>query len=155
MHVIAAKAVCFKEAAGEDFKAYQRQIVRNAKALASALTAKGMRLVSGGTDNHMMLLNLTGTGRTGKELEGLLVRANVTVNKNTVPFETLSPFVTSGIRVGTPAVTSRGMKEPEMEKIAGFIARLADQGEEAITAVKEEVVALCERFPLYEGDTID
>ena len=155
MHVIAAKAVCFKEAAGENFKAYQHQIVKNAKALAEALTAKGLRLVSGGTDNHMMLINLTGTGRTGKELEGLLVRANVTVNKNTVPFETLSPFVTSGIRVGTPAVTSRGMREPEMEKIAGFIALLAEKGEEAIPGVKEEVIALCERFPLYEGDIVD
>ena len=155
MHVIAAKAVCFKEAAGEDFKAYQHQIVKNAKALAEALTAKGLRLVSGGTDNHMMLINLTGTGRTGKELEGLLVRANVTVNKNTVPFETLSPFVTSGIRVGTPAVTSRGMKEAEMEKIAGFIALLTEKGEEAIPQVKKEVIALCEKFPLYEGDSID
>ncbi len=155
MHIIAAKSVCFKEAAGEDFKAYQHQIVLNARALAAALTAKGLRLVSGGTDNHMMLLNLTGTGRTGKELENLLVRANVTVNKNTVPFETLSPFVTSGIRVGTPAVTSRGMREPEMEKIAGFIALLAEKGEEAIPGVKEEVIALCERFPLYEGDIVD
>ncbi len=154
MHVIAAKAVCFREAAGEDFRAYQRQIVKNAKALAASLTAKGLRLVSGGTDNHMMLINLTGTGRTGKELENLLVRANVTVNKNTVPFETLSPFVTSGIRVGTPAVTSRGMKEPEMEKIASFVARLAEKGEAVIPEVKKEVVALCEKFPLYEGDTI-
>jgi len=154
MHVIAAKAVCFREAAGEDFRTYQRQIVKNAKALAASLTAKGLRLVSGGTDNHMMLINLTGTGRTGKELENLLVRANVTVNKNTVPFETLSPFVTSGIRVGTPAVTSRGMKEPEMEKIASFVARLAEKGEAVIPEVKKEVVALCEKFPLYEGDTI-
>lgn len=155
MHIIAAKAVCFKEAAGEDFKAYQHQIVLNARALAAALTAKGLRLVSGGTDNHMMLINLTGTGRTGKELENLLVRANVTVNKNTVPFETLSPFVTSGVRVGTPAVTSRGMKEPEMEEIADFIARLAVKGEDAIPEVKAEVIALCEKFPLYEGGTID
>ena len=155
MHIIAAKAVCFKEAAGEDFKTYQHQIIVNARALAAGLTAKGLRLVSGGTDNHMMLLNLTGTGRTGKELENLLVRANVTVNKNTVPFETLSPFVTSGIRVGTPAVTSRGMKEPEMEIIAGFIARLAESGEDAIPEVKAQVLALCENFPLYEGETID
>ncbi len=155
MHIVAAKAVCFKEAAGEDFKAYQHQIVLNARALAAALTAKGLRLVSGGTDNHMMLINLTGTGRTGKELENLLVRANVTVNKNTVPFETLSPFVTSGVRVGTPAVTSRGMKEPEMEEIADFIARLAVKGEDAIPEVKAEVIALCEKFPLYEGGTID
>ena len=155
MHVIAAKAVCFKEAAGEGFKAYQHQIVLNARALAAALTAKGIRLVSGGTDNHMMLINLTGTGRTGKELEGLLVRANVTVNKNTVPFETLSPFVTSGIRVGTPAVTSRGMKEPEMEKIAGFIELLTGKGEDAIPEVKAQVLELCEKFPLYEGGTVD
>ena len=155
MHIIAAKAVCFKEAAAEDFKAYQHQIVLNARALAAALTAKGLRLVSGGTDNHMMLINLTGTGRTGKELEGLLVRANVTVNKNTVPFETLSPFVTSGIRVGTPAVTSRGMKEPEMEKIAGFIELLTGKGEDAIPEVKAQVLELCEKFPLYEGGTVD
>jgi glycine hydroxymethyltransferase len=155
MHVIAAKAVCFKEAAGEGFKAYQHQIILNARALAAALTAKGIRLVSGGTDNHMMLINLTGTGRTGKELENLLVRANVTVNKNTVPFETLSPFVTSGVRMGTPAVTSRGMKEPEMEKIAGFIALLAEKGEDAIPEVKAQVISLCEKYPLYEGGTID
>jgi glycine hydroxymethyltransferase len=155
MHVIAAKAVCFKEAAGEGFKAYQHQIILNARALAAALTAKGIRLVSGGTDNHMMLINLTGTGRTGKELENLLVRANVTVNKNTVPFETLSPFVTSGIRVGTPAVTSRGMREPEMEKIAGFIALLTEKGEEAIPEIKAQVLSLCENYPLYEGGTID
>jgi glycine hydroxymethyltransferase len=103
----------------------------------------------------MMLINLTGTGRTGKELENLLVRANVTVNKNTVPFETLSPFVTSGVRVGTPAVTSRGMKEPEMEKIAGFIALLAEKGEDAIPEVKAQVISLCEKYPLYEGGTID
>ena len=155
MHIIAAKAVCFKEAAGEGFKTYQHQIILNARALAAGLTAKGLRLVSGGTDNHMMLLNLTGTGRTGKELENLLVRANVTVNKNTVPFETLSPFVTSGVRVGTPAVTSRGMREPEMEQIAGFIARLAEAGEDAIPEVKAQVLALCEKFPLYEGETVD
>lgn len=155
MHVIAAKAVCFKEAAGEGFKAYQHQIILNARALAAALTKKGLRLVSGGTDNHMMLINLTGTGRTGKELENLLVRANVTVNKNTVPFETLSPFITSGVRVGTPAVTTRGMKEPEMEKIASFIALLTEKGEEAIPEVKRQVLALCEKFPLYEGETID
>jgi glycine hydroxymethyltransferase len=154
MHVIAAKAVCFKEAAEAEFKAYQRQVVLNAKALAGALSAKGLRLVSGGTDNHLILINLTGTGRTGKELESLLVRANITVNKNTVPFETLSPFVTSGIRVGTPAVTSRGMGEREMEKIAGFIAALTQRGEEAIPQVKGQVVSLCENFALYEGDVI-
>jgi glycine hydroxymethyltransferase len=154
MHVIAAKAICFKEAAQDSFKAYQRQIVLNARALAKALADKGLRLVSGGTDNHMMLINLADTGRTGKELEGLLVRANITVNKNTVPFETLSPFVTSGIRVGTPAVTSRGMKEAEMERIAGFIAALTERGETAIDEIKRDVIALCEKYPLYAGDIL-
>ena len=117
-HVIAGKAVCFKEALSDEFKAYQHQIVLNARAMAEEFTRQGIRLVSGGTDNHLMLLDLTGTGVTGKALEALLGQANITVNKNTIPKETLSPFVTSGIRVGTPAVTTRGMKEDEMRRIA-------------------------------------
>ena len=150
-HVIAGKAVCFKEALSDEFKAYQHQIVLNARAMAEAFTAEGIRLVSGGTDNHLMLLDLTGTGVTGKALESLLGQANITVNKNTIPKETLSPFVTSGVRIGTPAVTSRGMKEPEMVAIAKMIARLIREGEAAVDAVKQEVLALCARFPLYDG----
>ena len=155
MHVIAAKAVCFKEAMSDSFKAYQHQIIENARALADGLTRRGFKLVSGGTDNHLMLINLTGTGVTGKELEKRLVQANITVNKNTVPFETLSPFITSGIRLGTPAVTTRGMKQAEMDQIAGFIARLTEEGDAAIEPVKRQVIELCERFPLYPNDVIE
>ena len=150
-HVIAGKAVCFKEALSDGFKAYQHQIVLNAKAMAEEFTRQGIRLVSGGTDNHLMLLDLTGTGVTGKALETLLGQANITVNKNTIPKETLSPFVTSGVRIGTPAVTTRGMKEPEMVKIAQLIARMIREGEAATEEVRQEVLALCARFPLYEG----
>ena len=148
-HVIAGKAVCFKEALSDEFKAYQHQIVLNSKAMAEEFNKQGIRLVSGGTDNHLMLLDLTGTGVTGKALEALLGQANITVNKNTIPKETLSPFVTSGIRVGTPAVTTRGMKEDEMRRIAQWIARVVREGEAALPQVKEEVLSLCERFPLY------
>ena len=150
-HVIAGKAVCFKEALSDEFKAYQHQIVLNAKAMAEEFTRQGIRLVSGGTDNHLMLLDLTGTGVTGKALETLLGQANIMVNKNTIPKETLSPFVTSGVRIGTPAVTTRGMKEPEMVKIAQLIARMIREGEAATEEVRQEVLALCARFPLYEG----
>ena len=150
-HVIAGKAVCFKEALSDEFKAYQHQIVLNARAMADAFIAEGIRLVSGGTDNHLMLLDLTGTGVTGKELEALLGQANITVNKNTIPKETLSPFVTSGVRLGTPAVTSRGMKEPEMVAIAKMITRLIREVEAAVDDVKQEVLELCARFPLYDG----
>lgn len=148
-HVIAGKAVCLKEAMGEDFKAYQHQVVLNARAMAEEFTREGVRLVSGGTDNHLMLLDLTGTGVTGKALEALLGQANITVNKNTIPKETLSPFVTSGVRIGTPAVTTRGMKEPEMVQIAQWITRVIREGEAAVAPVKEAVLNLCERFPLY------
>ena len=148
-HVIAGKAVCFKEALSDGFKAYQHQIVLNAKAMAEEFNRQGIRLVSGGTDNHLMLLDLTGTGVTGKALESLLGQANITVNKNTIPKETLSPFVTSGIRVGTPAVTTRGMQEEEMRKIAQWIARVIREGEAALPQVKEEVLSLCAQFPLY------
>ena len=150
-HVIAGKAVCFKEALSDEFKQYQHQIVLNAKAMAEEFTRQGIRLVSGGTENHLMLLDLTGTGVTGKALETLLGQANITVNKNTIPKETLSPFVTSGVRIGTPAVTTRGMKEPEMVKIAQLIARMIREGEAATEEVRQEVLALCARFPLYEG----
>ena len=150
-HVIAGKAVCFKEALSDEFKQYQHQIVLNAKAMAEEFTRQGIRLVSGGTDNHLMLLDLTGNGVTGKALETLLGQANITVNKNTIPKETLSPFVTSGVRIGTPAVTTRGMKEPEMVKIAQLIARMIREGEAATEEVRQEVLALCARFPLYEG----
>lgn len=149
MHIIAAKAVCFHEAMQPEFKTYQQQIVKNASALSKTLAEAGIRLVSGGTDNHMMLVDLTPKGRTGKEVETLLDQAHITVNKNTIPFETLSPFVTSGVRIGTPAVTSRGMKEAEMAVIGNCIAKVIDGGEGAVPGVTEEVLALCERFPLY------
>ena len=154
-HVIAGKAVCFKEALSDEFKAYQHQIVLNAQAMAAQFNKEGVRLVSGGTDNHLMLLDLTGTGVTGKQLENLLGMANITVNKNTIPKETLSPFVTSGVRIGTPAVTSRGMKEPEMVLIASLIARLIREGETAVEDVKQQVLALCTRFPLYDDCVCD
>ena len=149
MHIIAAKAVCFHEALQPSFKEYQKQVVKNAAALAQALQANGMRIVSGGTDNHLMLVDLTSTGRTGKEVEALLDRANITVNKNTIPFETRSPFVTSGIRIGTPAVTSRGFNESDMLLIASFIARIVEGGEDAVEEVKKGVLALCEQRQLY------
>ena len=154
-HVIAGKAVCLGEALTDEFKAYQHQIILNAQALAEGFQKAGLRMVSGGTDNHLILINLTGTGVTGKELEKRLDAANITVNKNTVPFETLSPFITSGIRVGTPAVTSRGMKEPEMACIAEWIARLTFEGDSAIDAVKAEVEEMTRSFPLYANDVLE
>ena len=149
-HVIAGKAVCFKEAMTDAFRAYQQQIVKNAKTLADALMAEGIKLVSSGTDNHLMLIDLSGLELTGKELEALLGMANITVNKNTIPNEKRSPFVTSGIRIGTPAVTTRGMKEHEMQQIAKFIVNIIREGEPVITQTKKEVVELCSSFPLYE-----
>lgn len=149
MHIIAAKAVCFKEAMGEDFKAYQQQTVKNAAALARGLTEAGLRLVSGGTDNHLMLCDVMSKGRTGMEVQELLDSANITANKNTIPFETQSVKLTSGMRFGSPAVTTRGMKEPEMAEIAGMIADIVERGEEAVPAAKEQTIALCNRFPLY------
>ena len=150
-HVIAGKAVCFGEALTDAFKAYQRQIVKNAKALENAFHAEGVNMVSGGTDNHLLLLDFTGTEMTGKLMEALLEEANITVNKNTVPNETRSPFVTSGIRVGTPAVTTRGLKEPEMVKIAGWIAKVLREGEAAVPQVRDEVAAMMKNYPLYEA----
>ncbi|MBR3016986.1 MAG: serine hydroxymethyltransferase [Clostridia bacterium] len=149
-HVIAGKAVCFGEALKDEFKAYQKQIVKNAKALENAFRAEGVNMVSGGTDNHLLLLDFTGTEMTGKLMESLLEDANITVNKNTVPNETRSPFVTSGIRVGTPAATTRGLKEPEMVKIAGWIAKVLREGEAAVPQVRDEVAALMKNYPLYE-----
>ena len=149
MHVIAGKAVCLKEAMSDDFKAYQQQIVKNAAALAAELQKQGLRLVSGGTDNHLMLVDLSALDCTGKDLEKRLDAAHITVNKNTIPFETRSPFVTSGVRIGTPAATSRGMKEPEMALIGQWIAKLAKEGDSAVEEVKQGVLKLCERFPLY------
>ena len=150
MHVIAAKAVAFQEALAPSFKTYQEQVLRNARALAAALTARGFRLVSGGTDNHLMLLDLRQTELTGKLAQETLDRAHITVNRNTVPFETRSPFVTSGVRIGTPAVTTRGMTEPEMDAIAGFIFRsLQAVGDDrALASVADDVIALCKRFPI-------
>ena len=149
MHIIAAKAVCFGEALQPEFKAYQQQIVRNAAALADALQSRGVRLVSGGTDNHLMLADVYCRGKTGAEVQELLDRANITANKNTIPFDTLSMRQTSGMRFGSPAVTTRGLREEEMRQIGAMIARLIDEGEAAVPAVKEQVVELCRRFPLY------
>lgn len=151
MHVIAAKAVAFKEALAPEFKTYQEQIIKNAKALADALTAQGFRLVSGGTDTHLMLLDLTETGLTGKIAEEALDKAGITVNKNTIPNETRSPFVTSGIRIGTPAATTHGLKEAEMVQVAGFIADALKntENEAELLRIKGEVNALMKKFPLY------
>ena len=150
MHVIASKAVCFEEAFSESFKAYQHQIVKNAAALAGSLNEHGIKLVSGGTDNHLMLLDITDKGLTGKELEKLLEDAGITVNKNAIPFDTRSPFITSGIRVGTPAVTSRGMDEADMAEIGAWIADVIERKEEALEEVKGKVRALCAKRPLYK-----
>ena len=154
MHIIAAKAVAFKEALSPEFKEYQKQVVKNAKALADTLLEEGVNLVSGGTDNHLMLLNLVGTGVTGKQLEKWLDEAHITVNKNAVPNDPEKPFVTSGVRIGTPAVTTRGMKEDDMKVVGRCIADIIRNGEEAIPRVTEQVLALCAAHPLYENDVI-
>ena len=148
-HVIAAKAVSFAEALKPEFKAYQHQIILNAKAMENAFREEGVRMVSGGTDNHLLLLDFTGTEMTGKMMENLLEDANTTGNKNTVPNETRSPFVTSGIRVGTPAATTRGLKEAEMKQVACWITRVLREGEAAVPAVRREVEALMANYPLY------
>lgn len=150
MHVIAAKAVCFEEALHEDFKHYQHQVKLNAAAMADEFNKLGVNLVSGGTDNHLILVDLTGLEKTGKDMEELLGEANITVNKNTVPGEQRSPFVTSGIRLGTPAVTTRGFKEYNMREVAHWFKRILDEGEAAVPHVKEEVLELMKHFPLYE-----
>lgn len=154
MHVIAAKAVAFKEAQSEEFINYQKQIVNNAKALSETLIKRGIKLVSGGTDNHLMLLNLVGTGVTGKDLEHLLDAARITVNKNAIPNDPEKPFVTSGVRIGTPAVTTRGMKEEDMVLIGNMIADIIEKREDAVESVKEKVIALCKKYPIYENDII-
>jgi glycine hydroxymethyltransferase len=151
MHIIAAKAVALGEAMTEEFKEYQRNIVKNASVLADELKKRGLNLVSGGTDNHLMLLDLRGTDLTGKELERRLDEVHITANKNTVPGDPQSPFVTSGVRIGTPAVTSRGFGVEEMKKIAGFIADVAFDFENSRERVTQEVIALCEKFPIYNA----
>ena len=151
MHVISAKAVSFKEALSPEFKEYAAQVVSNAKTLAAELVKRGYNLVSGGTDNHLMLLDFTGTEITGKVAEETLEKAGLTVNKNAVPFDTRSPFVTSGVRIGTPATTTRGLKEAEMVQVAGWIDRAlkAIDDEQALMAIRNEVKKMCLRFPLY------
>jgi glycine hydroxymethyltransferase len=156
MHVIAAKAIALKLALSEEFKAYQRQTVSNAKALAHHLSEAGLKLVSGGTDNHLMMVDLTDVEITGKDAEKALDEAGITVNKNTIPFDTRSPFVTSGIRIGTPAVTTRGMREPEMAVIASLIVEILNHPHDdgVIVRVAEAVHDLCRRFPLYVDDRL-
>ncbi len=150
MHVIAAKAVCFAEALTDDFKAYQRQIVANAQAMANAFLANGVKLVSGGTDNHLMLLDLRDTGVTGKELEHKLDEVNITANKNAIPNDPASPFITSGLRIGTPAVTSRGLKEADMVQIAEWIAMAIRDFDGSADEIRQGVAAMCARYPLYQ-----
>lgn len=150
MHIIAAKAVALGEALTENFKEYQKQIVKNAASLAQALMKEGFRLVSGGTDNHLMLVDLQNFGITGKEFEHRLDEVHITVNKNAVPNDPQSPFITSGIRVGTPAVTSRGFREAEMEKIAGWMKLAVTDFEGSRAKILEEVTALCEKYPIYK-----
>jgi glycine hydroxymethyltransferase len=151
MHIIAAKAVCFREAATPEFAAYQEQIVANAQRLAASLTAAGIRLVSGGTDNHLMLADVFSKGVTGKMAEAALDKAGITVNKNAIPFDQNPPMVASGIRIGTPAVTTRGMRQPEMDLVAEYIARVlaSPEDDRVLSAVKSEVRQLCQKFPLY------
>lgn len=149
MHVIAGKAVCFGEALQPAFRAYQQQVVKNAAVLAETLQQGGVRLVSGGTDNHLMLADVYSRGRTGAQMQDLLDAANITANKNTIPFDTQSVRVTSGVRLGTPAVTTRGMGEGEMREIGALICRLIDEGEAAVPTVRAQVLDLCARFPLY------
>lgn len=151
MHVIAAKAVAFKEALRDEFKIYQQQIVANAKILAKTLQDRGFRLVSGGTDNHLLLVDLSDKGLTGAKAEKVLERSGITVNKNTIPFDTQSPRVTSGIRIGTPGVTTRGLKEREMEEVGNYISELLTRPDDDRLArdIKTKIRSLCERFPLY------
>ena len=152
MHVVAAKAVAFKEALNDEFKVYQQQVLDNAKALADELVKKGFRIVSGGTDNHLMLVDLRSKNITGKEAQFLLDEIGITANRNTIPFEPLSPFVTSGIRLGTPALTTRGLKEEDIREVADIIADVIENREDSavIEAAKAKVQAICKKFPLYE-----
>ena len=152
MHVVAAKAVAFKEALSDEFKVYQQQVLDNAKALADELVKKGFRIVSGGTDNHLMLVDLRSKNITGKEAQFLLDEIGITANRNTIPFEPLSPFVTSGIRLGTPALTTRGLKEEDIHEVADIIADVIENREDSavIETAKAKVQAICKKFPLYE-----
>ena len=156
MHIIAAKAVCFKEALGEEFKGYQSQIIKNAKALALELMNLGFNLVSGGTDNHLLLIDLSDKEITGCEAEELLGRAGIVVNKNAIPFDPRPPAITSGIRLGTPALTSRGMKEDQMLEIARMISEILGNrgGEEVILRVAQRVRELSSTFPVYESNLV-
>jgi len=149
MHVIASKAICFKEALSDDFKTYQQQIVKNAKALSEALVSEGLKLVSGGTDNHLMLVDLTDTGVTGKEAEHMLDEVGITVNKNAIPFDKQSPFITSGIRIGTPATASRGFVEEDMVEVAKLIKMTITDFEDSKEEVRQRVAKLCAKYPLY------
>jgi len=153
MHVIAAKAVAFKEDMGEDFKEYQRQVLKNAKKLCDVLSSKGLRIVSGGTDNHLMLVDLRPINMTGKDAEAVLDKVGITVNKNTIPFDPAKPFITSGLRIGTPAVTTRGMKEPEMEIIGELIydTLIHSQETNILYEIIQKVEKLTGQFPIYEG----
>lgn len=151
MHIIAGKAVCFKEAMSDEFKAYQTQVVKNASVLADTLSKGGIRLVSGGTDNHLILADTMSLGRTGMEVQELLDAAHITANKNSIPFDTQSVKLTSGMRFGTPAVTTRGMGENEMVEIGSMIVKLINEGDTAVEDVKARVIELCDRFPLYPG----
>ncbi|MBE7026938.1 MAG: serine hydroxymethyltransferase [Ruminococcaceae bacterium] len=149
MHTIAAKAVCFKEALTDEFKEYQKQVVKNAKSLSEELVNQGFKLVSGGTDNHLMLVNLTDTGVTGKEAEKMLDEVGITVNKNAIPFDTQSPFITSGIRIGTPAMTSRGFTEEDAVEVAKLIKLTLTEFDTKADEVRDRVAALCKKHPLY------
>ena len=154
MHVIAGKAVAFKEALSPAFKEYQQQVVKNAAAMADEFTKCGVRLVSGGTDNHLMLLDLRDKNMTGKELEKMLDEVNITANKNTIPFETTSPFVTSGVRIGTPSITTRGFKEEDARLVARLISKIIAEKENVFDSVRTEVKKLCEKYPLYANDIL-
>lgn len=154
MHVVAAKAVAFKEALAPEFKTYQKQVVVNARAMAAVLIERGYKIVSGGTDNHLMLIDLIGKEYTGKDADAALGLANITVNKNSVPNDPRSPFVTSGLRIGTPAVTTRGFKEAECRELAGLVSDILDSlgndtSEQVIPRVKEKALAICAKFPVY------
>lgn len=151
MHIIAGKAVCFKEAMSDEFKAYQTQVVKNAAVLADTLSKGGIRLVSGGTDNHLILADTMSLGRTGMEVQELLDAAHITANKNAIPFDTQPIKLTSGMRFGTPAATTRGMGENEMVEIGNMIVKLINEGDAAVADVKSRVIELCDRFPLYPG----
>jgi glycine hydroxymethyltransferase len=157
MHVIAAKAVAFLEALQPDFKNYQQQVLNNSRTMAKTVIARGYNVVSGGTDNHLFLIDLVNKGITGRDADAALGRANITVNKNAVPKDPQSPFITSGIRLGTPAVTTRGFKEKECEQLANWICDILDdiRNEQVIAGVQEKVVDICNRFPVYEEGVLE